>query len=719
MMKLPHSGWIGGFLLGALLNVALIPMRSISFGHHQSQQERLLNSNLDEMEEEELEFDALFVTCIVLGLITVTIAFEWGKHKLEESVTDDMEPIIEKLFGEMTVLGFLSMVSFIMNSCGFFHFLSKHLFGSDDEEEELLEMFEWVHFGIFFIMIFFFVQVVVLIRQALKTEQQWLSLDKDYRRPEAEQYQQDTGANDNALRRSWRKLRHSNAYISLLPHLRSEKRELEVDRAFFKALRDEFILDRSLEPPFAPVSESQRLKYDFVFGRYLGLCLVRFLARVVDVTNTTLILLAMGTVLMFAWSLVVEEDPIILAWSWLAVSWISFLFNVFFEQHILNVRRELVPEGSPHLVPLFNSMSSGEKETAFKAISDNDLTLPGWCSVNLDQYLTKRSWIKKVCVGGKPNRQDTLYWMDRLGPTLYLIILQVNMLFIGIDCALQIVFFLPTMHELASTTMFVTYLILVILAAVGNMLNKKHLIATLAVICSIGSYRNIPAIADVFREEKTENLVRCFLIIYRLRRFAFDVQYDPKPISKDDDEHFKKKLDPLEIMEVSKTFKCFAQDDGFIYMQEFADLMTTLGGDITEETLKKMMGSMDVDADGKVEEDEFLQWYSDNMVGRQGDDNALRNAPRVLFQLFDQDNQGELSVSQFKSKLDALRVGFNVDEQVAIINEIDRNGSGTITQYEFELLFRKFPPNELLRKDGQFEYYPGELCAIATCHAFD
>lgn len=80
----------------------------------------------------QLDFDARFVTCIVLGLISVTIAFEYGKHSLEEGVTEDMEPIIEKLFGEMTVLGFLSMVSFLMNAAGFFHFLSKQLFGNEE-----------------------------------------------------------------------------------------------------------------------------------------------------------------------------------------------------------------------------------------------------------------------------------------------------------------------------------------------------------------------------------------------------------------------------------------------------------------------------------------------------------------------------------------------------------------------------------------------------------
>jgi Ca2+-binding EF-hand superfamily protein len=130
-----------------------------------------------------------------------------------------------------------------------------------------------------------------------------------------------------------------------------------------------------------------------------------------------------------------------------------------------------------------------------------------------------------------------------------------------------------------------------------------------------------------------------------------------------------------------------------------------------------MMSTMDVDSDGMVQEPEFLQWYADNIVGL--DDNALSNAPRFLFQLFDQENQGELSVAQFKGKLDALRVGFSVDEQIAIINELDRNGSGSITQHEFEVLFKKFPPSELLKNDNKFEYRPGELlCTIATCNAF-
>ena len=59
------------------------------------------------------------------------IVFEAVKHYLEESVTEDMEPIIEKLFGELTVLGFVSMLSFLLSEAGFFKFLSRRLFGNE------------------------------------------------------------------------------------------------------------------------------------------------------------------------------------------------------------------------------------------------------------------------------------------------------------------------------------------------------------------------------------------------------------------------------------------------------------------------------------------------------------------------------------------------------------------------------------------------------------
>ena len=83
--------------------------------------------------------DLRTIICVVLVLILLTVAFEVAKEMLEESVPEDFEVILEKFFGELTILGFLSMCTFLISKTGTIGKLSEHIFG---EEEELLEYIE-------------------------------------------------------------------------------------------------------------------------------------------------------------------------------------------------------------------------------------------------------------------------------------------------------------------------------------------------------------------------------------------------------------------------------------------------------------------------------------------------------------------------------------------------------------------------------------------------
>lgn len=98
----------------------------------------------DEGEEEEEESvwdmaDVSAIVIIVLALICLTILFEVAKEHLEESVSEDFEVILEKFFGELTVLGFLAMITFLVSETGVVQRISEHVFG---EEEELVEYIE-------------------------------------------------------------------------------------------------------------------------------------------------------------------------------------------------------------------------------------------------------------------------------------------------------------------------------------------------------------------------------------------------------------------------------------------------------------------------------------------------------------------------------------------------------------------------------------------------
>ena len=137
----------------------------------------------EEHEEEEEEVDwmseSTSVYSIIVFLIVVTIMFENTKDIVEERATKDMLPIIESLFGEMTILGFLSVITFICTKVGILEMLSVNIFGEGEEtKEKLTEIFETVHYCLFAIMIFFVIQVIVLVKLGTESEAQWLALDR-------------------------------------------------------------------------------------------------------------------------------------------------------------------------------------------------------------------------------------------------------------------------------------------------------------------------------------------------------------------------------------------------------------------------------------------------------------------------------------------------------------------------------------------------------------
>ena len=75
--------------------------------------------------------------------------FEWVKDVIEEIYDNsDMAPIIESLFSEVAILGFLSSFTFAFIKLGVLSPAAKLVLGSDDEHD-LIEMFEEVHYTLF------------------------------------------------------------------------------------------------------------------------------------------------------------------------------------------------------------------------------------------------------------------------------------------------------------------------------------------------------------------------------------------------------------------------------------------------------------------------------------------------------------------------------------------------------------------------------------------
>ena len=90
--------------------------------------------------------------------------FENIKDAIYEGTEKASLPIVDALFSEMTVLGFLSMVTFIVASAGFLTDISKVVFGETEKGEGYLkELFEQAHYMLFLVMVvFFFIAIYIL-----------------------------------------------------------------------------------------------------------------------------------------------------------------------------------------------------------------------------------------------------------------------------------------------------------------------------------------------------------------------------------------------------------------------------------------------------------------------------------------------------------------------------------------------------------------------------
>ena len=129
--------------------------------------------------------DAIEALAVVLALIALTILFEKMKHAAEHAAGRALRPIVETLFGELTVLGFLSTVTYCLEQAGTFLALSRMISNNRDggegaegetneeEDDEVFELVETIHFGMFFVMVVFLVSVLAEVHHGLQSQKDW------------------------------------------------------------------------------------------------------------------------------------------------------------------------------------------------------------------------------------------------------------------------------------------------------------------------------------------------------------------------------------------------------------------------------------------------------------------------------------------------------------------------------------------------------------------
>jgi len=578
------------------------------------------------------------------------------------------------------VLGFLSMVLYCFTKTGISDEIGVYLFGKG-HENKLLEVFEQVHYMLFFIMIFFVINVHILMCGSKRTSHKWWLFNR--------------ACLLSSSSSAYTRMNYPQYLLSELFPRECSKRKMRSELQLFRGLRKEFIAERSPEPPFAPETEDT-VNEDFDFGSYLTTCQSASLSHMVHLSSFTWISLAVATVIFYFIGVVIRNDLITFAWIWMGAGWLLFLLGSIFDYHMVQLLDKMVAP------PAFKSDTKRETSSL---LHENELqALPAWTQVDLDQYMTnQRSSLKKMLLNQKPTRQDTLYWFETRGPKVYEVLFQMQMMFTATYVSLLCLTLLPLMviHSDRSISERVLYFVFSVLPVC--LLLSKYQIATdmcvwlfdyflfpsqnklttlfssrsLTKVCSIGNHRKPAAISYVEREEKTATVIWHLVTLTKLKYAARDnfvVNASQESLA-----HVSKR----ELQVAESVFKALdANGDGFITAEEIRELFIRLGTQLEPATLDAIVRTLDIDNSASVCLKEFLEFYK-RFVLVKIDHETLRDLAIDIFAQIDTDKSGEITMSELKHTISQLHAGFSLDEIGALVAELDETGDGAVTEHEF------------------------------------
>ena len=152
------------------------------------------------------------------------------------------------------------------------------------------------------------------------------------------------------------------------------------------------------------------------------------------------------------------------------------------------------------------------------------------------------------------------------------------------------------------------------------------------------------------------------------------------------------------VTEMKRVFATYDENgDGYICKSELEKFMRKLDVDVSEEEISYMIESVDVNGDGYVDFEEFLELHT-SLAEREegllgcGDEQHDEDAELLeAFQVFDRNQDGFISKTELQTVLRNLGInpGVKVQDCQRMISAVDRNNDGQVDFSEFQQLMSK------------------------------
>ena len=622
----------------------------------------------------------------------------------------NLEPIVNTMFSELTLLGFVGLGMFIVEKLDLLSGPSYRIF---HDKETLAELFEAIHMTLFLVMILFLFNAFCLLQMGKKTSKRWKH------------------ANVRAIDEKEEIIKEYAEY------LRSGKRipeDLEFTLSFM-GIRDRFIKNHSgggkkdveegKKEKKKVVKKKDEVPHDFELNEYFSSIMGKKAGEIIEVPVSTWIILEI--ILIVIWFVKLPCTNFQFSIFFIFLGYLMMFVSYLVDGHLKDVLSELIPakhyEAARKIA--FDSKipdeltsltsSSGEsskmKEQKYESIgaADEDsntkkVTIPPFMMRSMQEIQKQHSGLSKFIFGRVPNRHEALFFGGSKGHDVLMQVVRIIALGSAIYLAIFVIVMINPILDRFGHDYAILVLIL-ILAAIPVFVNfyaLNVLVADFVIVSSVELMRDTKTIQIVKRTMVTKKAMIALKLLNSMRTALKSSGKEVTEIKKASeiwpDPHVRHEKE----REMRELFDMFDTDQsGFIDEEEMNHLleMQRIGD---KDSRKRVFQLLDQDGGGEISFEEFFDWIATQAEEEEEeiDEEKVEELAKQLFDLIDTpdengDRDGVITPLEFFRCVESLcsksgKMELSLEDIEAMFREVDEDGDGDLDLEEFEGMLKKY-----------------------------
>lgn len=665
----------------------------------------------DEGEEEARERSTDFKESLAIVIMTtIIVAFsifmeQYVMDPLKEAPKENVNlgPIVNTMFSELTLLGFVGLFMFVVEKLDLLSNPSYRVFHN---KETMSVLFEDVHMVLFLVMILFLFNAFCLLTMGGRIASRWKR------------------ANVRAMDEREELVEEYASYIrngSTVPE------DVEFAMAFL-GLRDRFVrngrpnLEDVEEEKLSPrkmakakkkrIMKAHEVPHDFELNEYFSMIMGKKAGEIIEVPISTWAILEV--VLLCMWFIKLPCTPFQFSIIFIFVGYLIMLLSFMVDRHLRSILDELIPSKyyEEARSRALRDEQNVDEMTALnveerKEEDEKRKEVPPFLLRPLEEIKRSHTGLKKVVFGRTPNKHEHLFVGGAMGHHLLMQMVRMIALGTAIYLAIFLVVMLNPILERFGHHIVILTLILFIAATpvVVNFYGLCVLVSDFVVVSSVEMMKDPEVIHMVKRHMVTKKAMTALRMLNAMRRSlpslsdskteslkAKDVWTDPHVLHEKERHH-------------REMFELFDTDrSGFIDEEEFNHLLSMMRCGKDDEERKRIFSTLDKGGNGDVSFEEFFDWIASRSKEDEEElsESHIEEIAEKVFDMIDApDESGErdgvITPLEFHQCIQNLshsdktgEIELDLEDVEAMFREADEDGDGDLDNEEFEALLKKY-----------------------------